>query len=167
MDYSKKLSEKSLVLRRDQSRTMTIEAVGVQINVLVTGEDSNGVYSLFEYTAPPDFSGPPLHWHKETAELFYMLEGSLMVRLDKDEHHLTIGDRVLIPPGTIHGFSNPAQEPARFLLHVTPGGFEQYFDELGEMIRNAPSWPPTDMSPVKELAAQFDTHHVAPDSQDE
>lgn len=143
---------------------MNIEAVGVCINILVTGEDSDGVFSLFEYTAPPDFSGPPLHWHKETAELFYMLEGSLTVRLGDENHALSPGDRVLIPPGIVHGFSNPGQHPARFLLHVTPGGFERYFEELGKLIRNASSWPLPDMSPVVKLAARFDTHHASTDT---
>ena len=35
-----------------------------------------------------------------------------------------------VPPGTVHGFSNPGETPARFLDIHAPGGFEGYFREL-------------------------------------
>jgi hypothetical protein len=38
---------------------------------LKTGTDeTNGAWTLFEYTVPPRFAGPPPHWHKTTDEGF-------------------------------------------------------------------------------------------------
>lgn len=35
---------------------------------LKTGTDeTNGIWTLFEYTVPPRFTGPPPHWHKTTS----------------------------------------------------------------------------------------------------
>jgi hypothetical protein len=45
---------------------------------LKTGSDeTNGVWTLFEYTVPPRFAGPPPHWHKTTDEGFFILDGTV------------------------------------------------------------------------------------------
>ena len=62
-----------------------------------------------------------------------------------------------MPPGTVHGFSNQTDAPARFLLIASPAGLENYFQELAELIKDEPSWPPKDMSKVVALMAKYDT----------
>jgi hypothetical protein len=57
----------------------------------------------------------------------------------------------------VHRFSNPTVEAARFLGLAVPGGFERYFVELGELMANEPSWPPTDMGQLLALMARHDT----------
>ena len=39
-------------------------------------EDTDGRWTLCEYTAPPQFAGPPPHRHKETDEAFFVLDVS-------------------------------------------------------------------------------------------
>jgi hypothetical protein len=36
---------------------------------------------VIEYTAPPNFSGPPPHWHKVMTEIFYVVEGAMTFRV--------------------------------------------------------------------------------------
>ena len=62
-----------------------------------------------------------------------------------------------VPPGVVHRFSNLSDESARFLGLIVPGGFEMYWEELGEMMANEPSWPPADMGSVMALMAKYDT----------
>ncbi len=79
------------------------------------------------------------------------------MKLAGEEHALSAGDCVLVPPGVLHGFANPGDEPVRFLVQVTPGELEGYFDELSELIREAPAWPLADMRPVVALMERYDT----------
>jgi hypothetical protein len=64
---------------------------------------------------------------------------------------------VRVPPGVVHRFSNPTEEPARFLGLIVPGGFEQYWVELAELMANEPTWPPEDPARVLALMARYDT----------
>jgi len=61
------------------------------------------------------------------------------------------GDLVLKPRGVPHAFWNPADEPARMLEVVTPGGFESYFEEIGEIL----AAPGPDLAALGELAARY------------
>ena len=141
----------------DTSAARTLTMAGVRIRFLVSAEQSGGQWSFLEYTAPPGFPGPQPHLHRQTTELFYVLEGHLTVRLGERESTLAPGGFVLVPPGAVHGFSNLGTEPVRFLIQMSPGGAEGYFTALSEMVQNAPSWPLPDLRPVTALAERFDT----------
>jgi hypothetical protein len=39
----------------------------------------------------------------------------------------------------------------------SPGGFEDYFQELFAWVNSEPSWPPKDMSRMAALNAKYDT----------
>lgn len=144
-----------LVRQGDQFRTL--EMLGARIVFRVNASDTSGSWSLLDYSVPPGYSGPPPHWHKETTEMFFVLEGNLSVHLNDTTTVLTPGDLVLAPPGAVHAFANPGAEPARFLIQVWPGGFENYFLDLAELIRSEPVWPPQDRSRIAALAQQYDT----------
>jgi mannose-6-phosphate isomerase-like protein (cupin superfamily) len=133
-------------------------AVGVSVVLKSAAEDTDERWTLYEYTAPPQFAGPPPHWHKETDEAFFVLEGTIRFEVDGDTVDAPAGGYARVPPGVVHRFSNPFDEPARFLGLLVPGGFEQYWVELAELMADAPSWPPEDMGPVLELQARYDTY---------
>jgi mannose-6-phosphate isomerase-like protein (cupin superfamily) len=114
-------------------RTGDTDAVGiggVHVGFLANAEDMLGAIGLVEYTAPPLFPGPPAHLHEHTWDAYYVLEGRLDVRLGNERLELGLGDVAVVPPGTVHGFSNPLDTPTRFLDIHAPGGFEGYFREL-------------------------------------
>jgi mannose-6-phosphate isomerase-like protein (cupin superfamily) len=62
--------------------------------------DTVGPYSVFEDTLAPWQSGPPLHLHSDEDEAFYVLEGTLTVKLDGEQREVTAGSFVWIPRGT-------------------------------------------------------------------
>jgi mannose-6-phosphate isomerase-like protein (cupin superfamily) len=130
---------------------------GVAISLKSAGEDTDGGWTIFEYTAPPGFPGPPPHWHKRVQEAFFVLEGTVRFELDGETADVQTGGYARVPPMVVHRFSNPTDSPARFLGFAIPGGLESYFDQLSEMMANEPSWPSADMSPVMELMAKYDT----------
>jgi mannose-6-phosphate isomerase-like protein (cupin superfamily) len=131
--------------------------LGNELTIKAGATDTDGALSLVEYTAAPGYAGPPLHLHRETADMFFVLEGALELRLGDETLELSLGSFALVPPGTVHTFSNPGAEPARFLSLMLPGGFEQYFRDL----RNALGDGPPDPAVIGELAAKYDVQTVA------
>jgi mannose-6-phosphate isomerase-like protein (cupin superfamily) len=50
-----------------------------------------------------DIDGARPHYHKRSTELYYVLEGEGTVLLNGEEHPVSKGSIVHIPPGVIHG----------------------------------------------------------------
>ncbi len=134
-----------------------VTAVGVAITFKTTGAQSAGQFLTLEYTAPPRFSGPPLHWHKVSTEIFYVLEGSLTVTIDGQSTTIGPGGYAYVPPGVVHGFSNQTDTPVRYFGIASPAGLEDYFAEMTKLIQDEPSWPPEDMGKLVALMAKYDT----------
>lgn len=132
-------------------------ALGVSLTLKTTGADSGGQWFVMEYAAPPNFSGPPPHWHKVMTEIFYVVEGSMTFRVGEQTLEVGPGGYAYVPPGTVHGFSNLADTPAKFFGIVTPAILEQYFYEMMELVKNEPEWPPQDMGKIMALMVKYDT----------
>ena len=49
-------------------------------------------------------------------EIYYVLAGQGMMRIESDEVTLAPGDAVLVPPGVDHGLFNTGPEPLRLVL---------------------------------------------------
>jgi mannose-6-phosphate isomerase-like protein (cupin superfamily) len=62
----------------------------------------------------------PLHRHHEDDEAWYVLEGALSFLLDGERLDAPAGGAVVAPRGTVHTYWNPAPQPARYLLVMTP-----------------------------------------------
>jgi mannose-6-phosphate isomerase-like protein (cupin superfamily) len=135
-----------------------IKMLGVTVVFKTASEATDGRLAVLEYTAPPHFAGPHPHWHKIATEAFYIVEGELQLKRGDETVQAGPGDFVLIPPGTIHSFSNQTAEPVKFLVTLTPAGVESYFFALAELVRHEATWPPADMGKVMTLAEQFDTY---------
>jgi mannose-6-phosphate isomerase-like protein (cupin superfamily) len=144
----------STVLGPGEGETMTIR--GNTLTILADAAATGGAFGVLDYTAVPGFPGPPPHLHHETAETFFVLEGKLAMRLGDETLTLPTGGFVLVPPGTVHTFSNPGNAPARFLGLVSPGGFEQYFRDL----RDAFGDGPPDPAKIGEIASRYDVETV-------
>jgi mannose-6-phosphate isomerase-like protein (cupin superfamily) len=62
----------------------------------------------------------PLHLHHSDDEAWYVLQGTLHVRRGDEVVEVRAGSAALVPRGTPHTYWNPAPEPARYLLVMTP-----------------------------------------------
>jgi quercetin dioxygenase-like cupin family protein len=130
----------------------TLSGLGNAITVKAVSETTGGNYGLIEYSAAPNFHGPPPHIHPDMEEAFYILEGEFAFRLGVDTIRAPAGAFALIPRGTVHTFWNPGDRPAKFLLIVSPGGFERYFQELAPLVGEH-GYPPTDV--MKSLGEKY------------
>jgi mannose-6-phosphate isomerase-like protein (cupin superfamily) len=123
--------------------------------------DAGGRFSLAETTLAPGFPGPVPHRHERFVDSFYVLDGTLRVRLSGDALDLPQGSFAFVPPGTAHTFSNPGDSPVRVLNLMAPGGFEQY---LKEAAAATPAGAPPDPAVLAEIASRYD--FVPPTRQD-
>jgi mannose-6-phosphate isomerase-like protein (cupin superfamily) len=71
---------------------------GERIRLISTGDEGMAAWAHVV-----DIDESRDHYHKETAEIYYILEGEGVVRLDDVEHRVKPGSIVHIPPGVIHG----------------------------------------------------------------
>jgi quercetin dioxygenase-like cupin family protein len=123
-----------------------------------TREATGGFFSLAEVTIQPGTSGPPPHSHRELLDSFYVLEGTLSVRVGDDEVDAPAGTYACIPPGIVHTFANQSAEPVRFLNLNTPGGWEDYIHDLAAA---TPADGPPDPRLMGEILARHDLEMVA------
>ena len=75
--------------------------------------------SLAEASLAPD-SATLLHRHRESEELYHILEGAGRMTLGGEEFAIAAGDTVLIPPGTPHCLRNTGAGPLRLLCACAP-----------------------------------------------
>ena len=112
------------------------EQIGNAAVMKATAELTGGAFSMSEVTLEPGFPGPPPHAHEHTTDTFYVLEGSLHVRVDDQEYDLPAGSYAAVPPGIVHTFSNTSSEQVRFLNLNSPGGWENYLRDLAQAMSN-------------------------------
>ena len=98
----------------------------VRNRVLLHGEESDGALAVVESTMAAGAPGPPLHSHAFD-EAFYLLDGELTFQLGDRKSIAKTGEVVFAPRGVPHTLANLTDSPARYLLVITPSGFEREF----------------------------------------
>jgi quercetin dioxygenase-like cupin family protein len=96
----------------------------------LTSEDTAGTLSAFELSALPQ-SGPYLHVHHREDEWYYVLSGEFIFKAGGELHTLPTGASIWLPRGIPHVWANTAIAEAKLILVCEPGGFEKFFEEMG------------------------------------
>ncbi len=100
----------------------------------LSGDETGGKYSLTEFTmAPPPAPGPPPHIHEDADEAIYVLEGVLEMGIGDRRLIGSAGAVMLVPKGTLHSLMNAGNGPARFLVILSPPGYEGFWREMAEV----------------------------------
>ena len=122
----------AIVLKAGEGRPLALG--GVRMLVKEDGTHTRGTLGLAEFEVPPrGQSAPPPHLHHAHEEGFYILEGELEFQVGTDTIRAGQGAFVMVPMGIAHTFSNPTDQPARFLNIFTPPHYLGYFEELGQL----------------------------------
>ena len=108
--------------------------------------------SLRKAPSRPGFAGPPPHRHRELHDMFYVLEGTLTLRLADREIEAGPGSFACVPPGVVHTFRNDSDSPVRLLNFNTPAGWENYMRDLAEAAQSAPLTPEV----IARVASRYD-----------
>ena len=89
----------------------------------------------------------PLHLHRNDDEAWYVLEGTLCVRVGKDVVEAKAGSAVFVPRGTAHTYWNPGPGRVRYLLVMTSNIYS-LIQDIHAMTERSPA----------ALAAVFEKH---------
>ena len=100
----------------------------------VHGRRTNGVISIVEHPIAPGALVLP-HVHADFDEWSYVLEGRVGARVGDQEFTAEPGSYILKPRRIMHAFWNAGPTPARIIEIITPAGFEDFFADVGEMLR--------------------------------
>src|SRR3954453_3279299 len=116
------------VLGPSDGKAGFLGSIGVRF--MIDGDEAGGGFSLVEHPMSPRALGAPLHRHSREDEYSYVLEGQMGALLGEDVVYADVGALVHKPRNQWHTFWNAGDEPCRILEIISPGGFENYFDEL-------------------------------------
>jgi mannose-6-phosphate isomerase-like protein (cupin superfamily) len=109
-----------------------VDLATLGIRFMIHTEETGGQFSLVEHPIPPRGLCAPLHRHTHEDEYSFVLEGRMGAQLGDDVVYAEVGDLVFKPRGQWHTFWNAGDEPCRILEIISPGGFERFFEELGQ-----------------------------------
>jgi len=137
---------------------MSVGELADIITFKVTAEESAGTLTFLEYDARPHSPGVKPHWHGGHEELFYVLEGTLRMRLGDQVIDAEPGACVFVPRNVVHAFWNATDEPVKFVGTWTPAGFERLFKEREQIVADR---GPLSDDENSELAAKHGVNFVA------
>ncbi|WP_040592537.1 cupin domain-containing protein [Mesorhizobium metallidurans] len=130
---------------------------GVVMKRLVSGEQTNGSFCLFENRSSGQ-TKTPIHVHADDDETVYVIEGQLTAVLDGEARTLSPGKSIFLKRGIPHQLMNNGSRPVRYILIGTPSVFEQFLAEGGHELRKGevvgpPA--PADIERLKAAAPRF------------
>lgn len=118
-----------------------VDLGGVGVHFKVRSEQTGGAFAVVEHpVAPATIVEPHVHQHED--ELSLVLQGTLWARVGEREVELPTGSYLWKPRNVLHTFWNPGPEPARILETISPGGFENFFEQLADLLQQPT--PPTE-----------------------
>jgi quercetin dioxygenase-like cupin family protein len=119
----------------------SVSLYDVRFEYAIEAAATDGGIAVLEVTIPPRTLVKP-HEHSREDELTYIVSGQVGCRLgDLVTEAITAGSSLVKPRNVPHAMWNVTDEPARILEIVSPGGLEEYFEELAPVLRQSgPEW---------------------------
>lgn len=144
--------DRSLVVREADA-----EVVGrapTTVRLLADSSTTGGALSTQRVTLTEGANGANPHHHADSAELFYLLDGTAQLLSGDDVVTARRGDLVVVPPNVPHAFAAAPGESADILIVITPGVERfAYFRHLERIAYG--KVPPESLLDVQEL---YDTY---------
>lgn len=142
------------IKKGDGERLKTSESI--EVNILISGNETNNNISLFESTVQPGGS-PPRHIHKDHDETFFVREGKFIIEIDKKIIKAEVGDISFVPRGTIHTFKNVGDTVGVLQYFFTPYlNMETFFKEVIKLSM------PNDKMALEALLKKYDNVIMGP-----
>ncbi len=157
MDYSE--NARLTVVQPGEGDSVPIPGFGAAFKL--TGQTTGGLVAIVEH---PFAVGLITAAHKHTYEDEHSLviAGEIGFRSDDNEVVLGPGGYITKPRGQMHAMWNAGTEPGRIVEVITPGGFENYFRELGELLTSGTGSDLHETAEFTELAAKYGLTYGSP-----
>lgn len=134
--------------RGQQSLDHSVWYNGALMTFLATGEDTHGGFALIEAVGRKG-NVPPPHIHHREDEIFYVLEGEIVVSVGDRTIKGTPDTMIFLPRDVRHSFTIESEQ-YRMLILVTPAGFEAWFREFS-VLAPAMTLPPANEPAYDEV----------------
>ena len=137
-----------------QSLDRSVWYNGSLMTFLATGEDSHGQFALIEAVARKG-NVPPPHIHHREDEIFYVLEGEVVVSVGDRTIKGTAGTMFFLPRNVPHSFTIESEQ-SRMLILLTPAGLEGWFKEFS-VPASVMTLPPADEPAYGEVQRMLES----------
>ncbi|MBO2463594.1 cupin domain-containing protein [Actinomadura violacea] len=143
-----------LVVRRQDAEVLGFGSDTIAL--VADASATDGLLGVTRTTLGRGRNGATPHYHRGSAELFFVLDGRLQVLAGEEVLEVEAGDTLVVPPHTVHAFAAAPGAGADVLITITPGVERFGYFRLLERVRQG------NASPQDLLAVQdrFDTHFV-------
>ena len=141
------------VIRRDDGTT--VKVLGDDVTIKVASAASPHGQAIVTVQVPPG-SGTPCVTHAKEEEVYFVLEGELLMHTPTERHVLQPGDMVHLPPLTPHGYRNPGDRPTRFLAWTVGGPMDRFFTNMAERVHQLPQ----DLPAMQAVMAEYGVARV-------
>ncbi len=109
-----------VLVRAADAEVLGSDPTGI-ITLLADSETTGGLLNSHRSTFRQVSDDAPPHYHTRSAELFFILGGSLQVLLGERVVTLNEGDFLVVPPHLTHAFGAAPGAEADVLFVFTPG----------------------------------------------
>lgn len=137
---------------------VSYSVAGDRYTFLTTAADTEGAYAVIDSLVPAG-NGPPPHVHEREDEAFYVIEGDFEFNVGGEVKRVSKGEFLFAPRGVPHNFRNAGTTEGKMILTITPGGFENFFAEVGTKLDSAndPPVPPSpeDIEKLVKTSSQY------------
>jgi mannose-6-phosphate isomerase-like protein (cupin superfamily) len=141
------------VVRPGEGRRVSV--LGVDVEILLTGQETGGAYSLYRMIIAPGAGAPP-HVHRGDDEAFTVVEGAVECGCGDQILTLEAGATVFLPKGIPHYFRGIGETPSIVYGMATPAGHDGFFEEASQL-----SFPP-DPAEVAAICARHGIELLPP-----
>lgn len=113
------------------------QVLGERIVFRQTAGDTGGALLQLEVYQRHHNPGPVEHIHPRQEERFEVISGTIVVRIDGRERRLGRGERITIPPGTPHTWSNGGEGELQIVTEFRPAlKTEHFFETMAGLARD-------------------------------
>lgn len=133
--------------------------IGHLMSLLVGSKETGGRYALLRATERRGLEPPP-HTHTREDETFLILKGEVVYAVGNQTFNAKEGDVMFLPKNIQHSFKIQTDTLETMIL-LNPGGFEQFFVEMGKPAGEL-ELPPMPQGPpdIKRLVATASKYGV-------
>jgi mannose-6-phosphate isomerase-like protein (cupin superfamily) len=147
--------QKSLVKAGEDRDNKPFKFLDATFHVMVSGKDNEGRSVIFD-TLRPEKVGPPLHYHIDADEWFFVREGEFKIKAGDEIVRVKAGDSLFIPRNMPHAFVKTSEGTARLIvMHQPAGTMEEFF-------RTASNYPDQAAAFRQTFAEQHGMRFIGP-----
>ncbi len=121
------------------------------LDIKISGTDTDNDLAVFEQTGLTPNGGPPLHIHPFQDEWFYVLEGEYLFQVGDNKYQMKSGDTIFLPRNVQHAFIQLTEKGKMLVSYLPAGKMEAFFKATDKW-----TTPPT----KEEIAKVFADHDM-------